>query len=350
MISVVGTRPNFIKEYAISKMCRKKGIEEIIIHTGQHYDYAMSQVFFQELEIPKPNYINEILKGRQGYETATMLTFIEDVLIEEKPDVTLVYGDVNSTVAAGLASVKLNIPVAHVEAGLRSGFHYNPEEINRKIADVVSELLFPHIKEAYDSLIFEGYPEEKVFLVGDLMKDTLDDIVRRFDIKIDKGGYSLATIHRAENTDDSTRLSNIVDAFIESGKQIKLPLHPRTKNKMIEFGIFKKLTNSSNVEVLEPLGYLDTIRMMASADKVITDSGGLRREAYMLGKPIITLINIIWVPALVKNGWKKVCDASDKDKIIDAILNHDPKGEREEIFGDGNAAEKIIDKLLENYG
>lgn len=349
IVSVVGTRPNFIKEYSIFKACKAAGVEEVIIHTGQHYDYAMSEVFFQELEIAKPHYINEILKGRQGYETATMLTFIEDVLIEEKPDATLVYGDVNSTVAAGLASVKLRIPVVHIEAGLRSGVFYNPEEINRKVTDAVSELLFPHIQEAYDSLMDEGYPKENVYLVGDVVKDTLMDIVDRFNIKIGSGGYVLGTIHRAENTDDKERLSRIVDGMIESGVTIKLPLHPRTKNKMMEFGIFEKLERCNTIEVLEPLGYLDTIRLMASADKVITDSGGLRREAYMLGKPVITLINIIWVPSMVANGWKKVCDA-DKDKIVDALLHHNPTGQREELFGDGHASEKIISIMQERYG
>ena len=251
--------------------------------------------------------------------------------------------------AAGIASVKLKIPVAHVEAGLRSGVHYNPEEMNRKVTDVVSEVLFPHIQEAYDSLIYEGYPPDKVFLAGDLVKDTLFDIIRRFTIKIGKDGYMLATIHRAENTDSKERLTNIIEGMIESGARIKLPLHPRTRNKMIEFDVFKKLEKSDNIEVMEPLGYLDMVRLMARADKVITDSGGLRREAYMLGKPIITLIDIIWVPSLITNGWKRVCDA-DKDKIIDAILHHDPTGPREEIFGDGHAAEKIIDILLERFG
>jgi len=349
IVSVVGTRPNFTKEYSIYRACKSAGVEEIIIHTGQHYDYSMSQIFFQELEIPKPDYINEILKGRQGYETATMLTFIEDVLIEEKPDVTLVYGDVNSTVAAGLASVKLKIPVAHVEAGLRTGVLYNPEEVNRKVADAVSEVLFPHIQEAYDSLMHEGYPDENVYLVGDLVKDTLVDIVRRFDIKIKRDGYVLATIHRAENTDDLERLTNIVEALIESNAQIKLPLHPRTKNKMIEFGIFKYLEECPRIEIMEPLGYLALIKLMAHSDKVVTDSGGLRREAYMLEKPVITLIDIIWVQSLITNGWKKVCDA-DKGKIIDAIQNHNPSGPRDEIFGDGHAAEKMIKILLERFG
>ncbi len=349
IVSVVGTRPNFVKEYSIFKACKAHNVDEIIIHTGQHYDYAMSQIFFQELDIAKPHYINEILKGRQGYETATMMTFIEEVLIEEKPDVTLIYGDVNSTAAAGLASVKLKIPVAHVEAGLRSGVHYNPEEINRKVADVVSEVLFPHIQEAYDSLMNEGYPEDNVFLVGDIVKDTLDDIVQRFNIPIEKNGYILATIHRAENTDNKKRLTSIIEALIESEANMKIPLHPRTKNKMIEYGIYNTVTSAKSIEVIEPLGYIDTIRLMAKADKVVTDSGGLRREAYMLGKPIITLIDIVWVPSLIKNGWKRVCDA-DKDKIIDAIKNHNPTGPRDEIFGDGHAAEKIVKILLERFG
>jgi len=349
ILSVVGTRPNFIKEYSFNKVCKDKGVDEIILHTGQHYDYQMSQLFFKELDIPKPHYINEILKGRVGYETATMLSFIEEVLIEEKPDVTLVYGDVNSTLAAGIASAKLRIPVAHIEAGLRSGFKYNPEEINRKVADAVSDVLFPHIKEAYDSLMKEGYDEKDVFLFGDIMKDSLRRIIDEFSIKVENEGYVFATVHRQENTDNEERLRNILKGFIESGVHIKFPVHPRTKNKMLEFDLYDKLVNSKNVEVLEPVGYLDSIRMIASSDKVITDSGGVRREAYMLGKPVISLINIIWVPSMLECGWKRIADANTEN-IIDALHNHNPKGERPEIFGDGRTSEKIIDVLLERYG
>ncbi|MFC1493264.1 non-hydrolyzing UDP-N-acetylglucosamine 2-epimerase [candidate division KSB1 bacterium] len=350
LLSVVGTRPNFIKEYSFSRICEMNNVEEVIVHTGQHYDYQMSQLFFKELEIPKPHYINEILKGRVGYETATMLSFIEEVLIEEKPDVTLVYGDVNSTLAAAIASAKLRIPVAHIEAGLRSGYRQNPEEINRKVADAVSDVLFPHIKEAYDSLMKEGYEKEDVFMFGDIMKDSLDRIVSEFDIKISRNGYIYATVHREENADNPERLRNIVEAFIESGIKIKFPIHPRTRNKMMEFELYDKLKNSSNVEIMEPVGYLENIRLMAGADKVITDSGGVRREAYMLEKPVISLINIIWVPSMLECGWKRIADAAEKNNILDAIQNHDPKGERPELFGDGKTSEKIVKVLLERYG
>ena len=348
--SIIGTRPNFTKEFAINSICKKKGIQEILIHTGQHYDYEMSQLFFRELHLPRPDYINSIIKGPQGYETATMLAFIEQILMQEKPDVTIVYGDVNSTVAGALASVKLKIPVAHIEAGLRSTEFYNPEEINRRVADACSELLFPHIKEAFDALMKEGYSEDRVFLYGDIVKDSLMKIIEQKDIKVRKGDYILCTIHRAENTDYVERMTNIVNALTRCNKKVKFPVHPRTKDSLKNYNLYDRLEKADNVEILPPQGFLDFVELIAGCDKFITDSGSARREGYILGKPTIVPINLVWVQEMVDCGWSSIVDA-DESKIIDAIYNHNPSPDnRPEIFGDGKAAERIIDKILERFG
>lgn len=348
--SIIGTRPNFTKEFAINSICKEKGVKEVLIHTGQHYDYEMSQLFFRELHLPRPDYINSIIKGPQGYETATMLAFIEQILMQEKPDVTIVYGDVNSTVAGALASVKLKIPVAHIEAGLRSTEFYNPEEINRRIADACSELLFPHIKEAFDALMKEGYSEDRVFLYGDIVKDSLMKIIEQKDIKVRKGDYILCTIHRAENTDSVERMTNIVNALTRCNKKVKFPIHPRTRDSLRNYNLYDKLEEADNVEILPPQGFLEFVKLIAGCDKFVTDSGSARREGYILGKPIIVPINLIWVQEMVDCGWSLIADA-DESKIVDAIHNHNPSiDNRPEIFGDGKAAERIIDKILERFG
>lgn len=350
LVSIIGTRPNFIKEYAVHHICMEKKIEEVAVHTGQHQDYEMSRIFFKELNLPRPDYINSIIKGSQGYETATMMAFIEQVLIQERPDVVLVYGDVNSTLAGALASVKLKIPVAHIEAGLRTpNAFYNPEEINRRVADTCSELLFPHIKPAYDALIREGYPKGRVFLYGDIVKDSVLRIVKEKKIKIRSGDFILCTIHRAENTDSAENLRRIVDALIESEERIKFPLHPRTRNALLDHDLMNRLKGARNIELLQPQGYIEFIELLASCKKFITDSGSAQREAYILLKPVTIPIDIVWVKEMVDCGWARI--ALTEDEMVEAILNHKPSSKnRPEIFGDGHAAEKIIDKILEIYG
>ncbi len=328
----------------------QKGVEEVLLHTGQHYDYEMSQTFFEGLHLPKPKYINQIMKsGFHGDETAAMLMFIEQVLIKERPDVTLVYGDVNSTVAAALASVKLRIPVAHVEAGLRCEHFYNPEEINRRVTDSMSELLFPHIQSAYDSLIQENHPPERVVLPGDIVMDSLLQVAREKNIAISKGDYHLMTLHRAENTDDPQRLENIVNAVVESGVRIRFLMHPRTRKALVQCSLLDRLYKSPNIELLGPEGFVKFVEILAGAHKVITDSGGVRREGYIFGKPVINISEFIWVPEMVKAGWSLVV-GSDRQRILQAIHEFNPSGERPPIFGDGTAAMQITDALLERYG
>ncbi|MEW5691820.1 MAG: UDP-N-acetylglucosamine 2-epimerase (non-hydrolyzing) [Candidatus Hydrogenedentota bacterium] len=348
--SIIGTRPNFTKEFAINEICRQKDIKEILIHTGQHYDYEMSQLFFQELNIPRPDFINSIIKGPQGYETATMLAFIEQVLMQERVDVTIVYGDVNSSLAGALASVKLRIPVVHIEAGLRTNDFYNSEEINRRVTDACSELLFPHIQSAYNSLIREGYDRDRVFLFGDIVKDSLLKIIEQKKIVVTRDNYILCTIHRAENTDSPERMTKIINALLKSDKTIIFPVHPRTMDSLKRYGLYEQISKNSNIVLLPPQGFLDFIRLLAGCNKIITDSGSARREAYILGKPIIVPINLIWVPEMVECGWSRITDAEEQ-AILEAIYKHNPSNaNRPEIFGDGHAAEKIITKIMERFG
>jgi UDP-N-acetylglucosamine 2-epimerase len=309
----------------------------------------MSQIFFEQLKLPKPDYINEVIKGRHGQETAAMLAFLEDVLMAERPQVTVVYGDVNSTLAGALASAKLRIPVAHVEAGIRSPFRFNPEEINRRMTDAASDVLFPNIREAYDALLREGYAAADVHLVGDIVRDSLDIVLRERGIAVRRGPYLVATVHREENTDSPERLRAILEGLGRCGRTVVLPLHPRTRKRMTEFGLFPLVERSASIDVRETMGYVEFVELLAGADKVLTDSGSVRREAYLLGKPVIGLIDIVWVPSMVACGWKRIAGA-DADAIVEAVRTHEPTAARPDLFGDGRAAERIVQVLRERYG
>lgn len=347
IVSVVGARPQFIKAATVSRILRLNGnIREILLHTGQHYDRNMSQVFFDELDIPEPHYNLEVGSGTHAFQTGTMMKGIEKILIDEKPDWTLVYGDTNSTLAGALVSVKLNIPLAHVEAGLRSFNRKMPEEINRIVSDRIASLLFAPTKTAIQNLEKEGLKEITCF-TGDVMYDSVlyyrNRILRepdKYAIKNLPGQYLLATIHRAENTDDLNNLQNIFNAFAEAGSFIVLPVHPRTK-KLIS----RNIRVPENVRIIEPVGYLEMLRLTMDAFKVLTDSGGLQKEAYFLGRPCITLRNETeWLETL-HDGWNTIT-GTDPGKIIDTIHSPLPDSEQHNEFGDGHAAEAIVERLL----
>jgi len=346
IVSVVGARPQFIKAATVCRVLRSNGnIQEILLHTGQHYDRNMSQVFFDELDIPEPQYNLEIGSGTHAFQTGTMMKGIEEILIAEKPDWTLVYGDTNSTLAGALASVKLHIPLAHVEAGLRSFNRNMPEEINRIVSDRVADLLFAPTKTAIENLKREGL-EKMTCFTGDVMYDSvlfyINKILRtpdKYKIKDLPAQYFLATIHRAENTDDIGHLINIFKAFAESGSYIVLPIHPRTK-KLIS----KNIRVTENVRIIDPVGYLEMLKLTMDAYKILTDSGGLQKEAYFLGRPCITLRNETEWLETVHDGWNTIT-GTDPDKIIDAINSPLPVSERHNEFGDGHAAEAIIERL-----
>lgn len=346
IITVVGARPQFIKAVAVSRILREKH-DEIIVHTGQHYDENMSEVFFQELDIPKPAYNLNIGSGNHGEQTGKMLIELEKIYINEKPDLVLVYGDTNSTLAAALCASKLLIPVAHVEAGLRSFNMKMPEEQNRILTDHLSKFLFAPTETAVNNLHKEGIIKG-VYNVGDVMFDAVlkfKDLSRKkidFFNKLDlsENEFILSTIHRAENTNYIDRLENIIGALSQSNKKIVLPLHPRTKKYISEYG----LKIGENVKIIEPVGYLEMVLLESMSQKIVTDSGGVQKEAFFLGKPCITMRDETeWVET-VQNGWNMLT-GTDKAKIIDGILNFTPNKEQEKIFGDGKAASRILEVI-----
>jgi len=350
IVSVVGARPQFIKCAPISRQIRKEH-QEILVHTGQHYDPEMSDVFFQELKIPRPDYNLGVGSGTHGKQTGEILSKVEEVLVRESPDVVLVYGDTNSTLAGALAASKLHIPVAHVEAGLRSFDRTMPEEINRIVTDHISDLTFCPTQTAVDNLLHEGITKG-VFLTGDVMVDALQynlgiagqksRILEKF--HLEKKKYLVLTVHRPANTDSKTNITNILDAIGNLQETVIFPVHPRTRNFLGEYGLLDKMPG--NVVITEPIGYLDMLHLMHHADMILTDSGGIQKEAYILGVPCTTLReNTEWVETL-EGGWNVLVGAT-KRKIIAAVRRSrlDLQAQRG-LFGDGHAAEKIVEHIV----
>lgn len=342
IVSVIGARPQFIKAATISRIIRTRSdIREVILHTGQHYDENMSGLFFNELNIPEPHYNLGVGSESHAIQTGRMLEGIETILLKEKPDWTLLYGDTNSTIAGALAATKLHIPVAHVEAGLRSFNRVMPEEINRIVTDRISDLLFAPTETAVKNLRNEGLAENTRF-TGDVMYDSV--LFYRDIVEKDPGAYSfqdlpedflLATIHRAENTDHPQQMENILNAFRELPYPVLLPIHPRTKKIISRFFI------PQNLHLIEPVGYLMMLSLILKARKVLTDSGGLQKEAYFLGTPCVTLrTETEWVETL-HDGWNTIT-ATDPVKIIRAAQLPYPEHPRSQAFGTGNAAEIIV--------
>ena len=347
IVSIVGARPQFIKAATVSRIIRANpGVHEILLHTGQHYDENMSDVFFRELNIPIPDYNLEVGSGSHAEQTGMMLKGIEDVLLKEKPDCTLVYGDTNSTLAGALAATKLHIPVAHVEAGLRSFNRAMPEEINRIVTDRISDMLFAPTQTAMDNLASEGLAGLTSF-TGDVMYDSVlyyREWILRDPAKFQTPGipqkYLLATIHRAENTDKPENLSNIFLAFSRLKQEIVMPIHPRTR-KILSSSI----TLPGNVHIIDPVGYLQMMKLTMDATKVLTDSGGLQKEAYFLRKQCITLrTETEWVETL-HDDWN-VITGSDPGLIEKAAISELPTAPQNAAFGNGKSAGIILEKLL----
>jgi UDP-GlcNAc3NAcA epimerase len=322
IVTNVGARPQFIKAAALSRKLRQVHTE-ILVHTGQHYDANMSDIFFRELEIAPPDYNLGIGSGPHGEQTGLMLAAIERVILAEKPDWVLVYGDTNSTLAGALAAAKCHIPVAHVEAGLRSFNRLMPEEINRVLTDHVSNLLFCPTQTAVDNLAVEGIIQG-VHLVGDIMYDGLlwavervqkwSDILERLQIK--EKSYLLATVHRAENTDDPERLSNILTAFDNLDEPLIFPTHPRTRVRLQAINWRPR----PHIQLIEPVGYLDMVNLTNQARLILTDSGGLQKEAYWLGVPCVTLRDETeWIET-VESGWNIVVGANP-NRIVENTVN-----------------------------
>ena len=354
IVTVVGARPQFIKASAMSRVIRDDyagQIEEVLVHTGQHYDENMSKVFFDELDIPQPKYNLEISGGQHGAMTGRMLEAVENVLLQEKPDWLLIYGDTNSTLAGALAAAKLHIPVAHVEAGLRSFNMLMPEEINRILTDRVSTLLFCPTETAVNNLKAEGITKG-LHNVGDVMYDVAlfyRDHARQQSAILEtlhlvSGGFALATCHRAENTDDLKRLSEILSALAKIAKQLPvvLPLHPRTRKIISDYGLSHHL---AALLVTEPLSFLDMVALEQSARLILTDSGGVQKEAFFYGVPCITMRDETeWVET-VESGWNQLTGA-DGAKITNAAMELRCPSEQTMSYGDGQASRKMIDQLL----
>jgi len=373
MVTIVGARPQFIKAAAVNRAIQRlnkrgKRIQEILVHTGQHYDTLMDKVFFDELELPRPLYHLGVGSGSHAKQTGLMLERIEAVLRIENPEVVVVYGDTNSTLAGALAAAKLNIPVTHVEAGLRSYDRTMPEEINRLLTDHLAAFLFCPTDQAVQNLLKEGIEDGKtrrVKNVGDVMYDSIlyyskkaekkSTILKELGLLAPNSSlrtpyYYLATLHRAENTDDPKRLRSILKALDELGRKIPviLPLHPRTKKVMRAYGLFSRF---KNIKCIEPVSYLNMLKLEKNAKAILTDSGGVQKEAYWFRIPCVTLRDETeWVET-VRSGWNKLV-GTDPRKIVQEVNQLEkrrPAEKRKGIFGDGKASGEIVRKLIRRF-
>jgi UDP-GlcNAc3NAcA epimerase len=347
LASIVGARPQFIKLAPVSCALRQRH-EEIIIHTGQHYDYNMSAQFFEELAIPAPDYHLGIGSGTHGVQTGHMLEAIEQVLMKERPDWVIVYGDTNSTLAGALAAAKLHIPVAHIEAGLRSFNRINPEEINRVVTDHLSDRLFCPTETARRHANNEGIIQG-VEVVGDVMYDILRQVQPKIHahsqallpaLGVIPHAYALVTVHRAPHTDDPAVMRNIACALNELEMPIIFPVHPRTRACLERYDIVWR----KHIQLIEPVGYIDMLALEQAACYILTDSGGVQKEAFLLGVPCVTLREETeWVET-VEAGWN-VLAGSRCQSIIEAVGRSMPKPPQQNPFGDGNAAVRIAQSL-----
>ena len=353
ILTILGARPQFIKAGTVRReIAKHKSIEEVIVHTGQHFDANMSDIFFDEMKIPKPHYNLNINGLSHGAMTGQMIEKIEEIVLKEMPDWVIVYGDTNSTLAGAIIASKLHIKLAHIEAGLRSFNMKMPEEVNRILTDRVSDILFCPTDIAVENLKKEGFPfvtangQQKIVNVGDVMQDAAlfyrqyAKKPENLDIKDD---FILSTVHRAENTDDINRLKNIFESLDEIAKEIQviLPLHPRTKKILEQNNI-----NPKNITIIEPVGYLEMVWLLDNSKMVITDSGGLQKEAFFFKKPCITLRDETEWVELVDNNFNVLAGAS-KEKILKIFNNHKFNNNFDiNLYGNGKASENIIKELI----
>ena len=351
VISVVGARPNFVKLKPIHNVL-KKVIHHEILHTGQHYDFELSEIFFKEFNLPKPDYNLEIGSGLPGHQVGEMIKKIEKILIENKYDLVLVYGDTNSTFAGAFAAIKSNTKVAHVESGLRSYDRRMPEETNRILTDNLSQYLFASTQTAKANLERENV-FGKIYETGDLSVEIVSE-AKKFasksriteNLKIDPKNYVLFTMHRAENTEIDISFLSIISAFKAlSDVKIVFPIHPRTRKILEKKKLYQKLKDCKNVLIISPVGYIDFIHLVENAEKIITDSGGLQKEAYLLSVPCITIRrNTEWIET-VAEGWNILADINP-NKIVACVRNWNPsKNGQNQVFGKGNTS-KVIKKII----
>lgn len=352
VLTVVGARPQFVKLAPLSKRLRRStAINEVIIHTGQHYDCNLSKLLFDELQIPEPAYNLGIGSGSQSVQTGEMLIALEKVYMREKPEMVIVFGDTNSTLSGALSAAKMSIPVLHIEAGLRSYNRQMPEEINRVATDHISDFLFAPTETAEKNLENEGL-KEKSFLTGDIMVDTLKrnlsvglkkaNVLKKLKLKGEE--YMLFTFHRPYNVDNPDKLGKILNLLSKLDLKVVFPVHPRTRKIILKYNI----ATANNIILIEPLGYLDFICLEKNAQKIITDSGGIQKEAYILEKPCITIRpETEWIET-VRDGWNILLDLNtDSEKFLDIISNFKPKTTQTDIFGK-NVADKMV-LLIEEF-
>ena len=343
VLTVIGNRPQFIKAAAVSHRLRDRA-HEVLVHTGQHYDASLSQVFFEELALPRPEHRLDLGGGSNTSQTARMLAALEPLLRAERPDAVLVYGDTNSTLAGALAGAQAGVPVAHVEAGMRSYDRTMPEELNRVLADHASSLLLCSSEAAAETLRGERVTGD-VVVVGDVMVDVFELLAPRGDkeifkqLRVQPGGYLLVTAHRAGNVDDPARLRALADLLRALPAPVVLPLHPRTRARLEAASL-----GLGDVIVAPPLGYLEFMALLAGARRVLTDSGGVQKEAYLAGVPCITLRATTEWRETVDAGWNVLVDL-DTDKAL-AALDYAPPAARPPLYGDGRAGERVVDALL----
>lgn len=354
LLTVVGARPQFIKAAVVSRQFMAAGVEEVLLHTGQHYDENMSSVFFTEMQIPEPKYNLSVKGGAHGYSTGHMLAGIEEVLINEKPDAVVVYGDTNSTLAGALAARKLHIPLVHIEAGLRSFEMKMPEEVNRILTDRISDILFCPTPTAIENLRMEGFENFDCMIVnsGDVMQDaalfyaSLSDTQSKISQTLGLNKYVLCTVHRSENTDNLHNLQSIVEALNDINEQtpVVVPLHPRTRKTVVDNGL--KL----NFKVIDPVGYLDMVQLLKNASLVITDSGGLQKEAYFFGKHCVTLREQTEWTELVTHGYNTIAGTTSSG-IIQAYsqMINKTSGFDVSLYGNGEASQVIAESIIQYF-
>jgi UDP-N-acetylglucosamine 2-epimerase (non-hydrolysing) len=359
IVNIVGARPNFMKIAPLFRAYElHKEIEPVLVHTGQHYDKQMSESFFQELEIPEPDINLEVGSSSHAVQTAEIMKRFEPVVMEHKPDAVLVVGDVNSTIACGLVAVKVGVKLAHVEAGLRSFDRTMPEEINRILTDAISDLLFCTDQSGVDNLLREGVAKDKVFLVGNVMIDTLmkhkqkaesSQILKKLGLYA--GKYAVLTLHRPSNVDEPEVFCRILDALevIQNHLPIVFPVHPRTRKNLLGSSLGKKIASMKGLVLTDPLIYLDFLKLMSSAKVVLTDSGGIQTETTILKIPCLTLRENTEWPVTVEIGTNQIV-GTDMEKILDAfrkVVKGQNLNTRIPPLWDGHAAERIVEVLLD---
>lgn len=360
IINVVGARPNFMKIAPLMKEYLKyDSIKPIIVHTGQHYDNNMSDLFFNQLQIPKPDISLGVGSHSHSKQTAKIMEKFEDVCLEVQPDAVLVVGDVNSTMACSLVASKMGIKIIHLEAGLRSYDRTMPEEINRLVTDALADILLTPSEDANQNLMKEGIPNTKIFFVGNIMIDTLYQFLPLAEkslilenLKIQKNNYILVTLHRPSNVDKQDNLAKIFDAFDKIQREIKIifPIHPRTRNKLSEFGLNEFVKSLKNLILAEPIGYLDFQKLMINSKLVITDSGGIQEETTALKIPCITVRENTERPITVLEGSNEIVGL-DMDKLLHLThkaLNDQWKDSKIPVFWDGKTSQRVL-KILHNY-